>query len=165
MTQGSQLTRRAALKLGLGVGAMGLTGLDGCGSAGDRCVGGPIVTASDSAAARLLSGIDTIVVVMLENRSFDHLFGSLATDRTYPGARTIDGLSGNEQNLDGDGRPVRLNLAAAPTSRLDPKHDWDSSHRAWNGGRNDRFVLANAGADQGEVMSYHRRETAPYLYS
>jgi phospholipase C len=162
----SHLTRRAALKLGLGVGAAGFTaGLAGCGSPADRCGGGPVVNASAGSSVGALAGIDTIVVVMLENRSFDHLFGGLATDASYPGARTIDGLKGTEHNLDGDGLPIMVNLADAQTSKLDPKHDWDSSHHAWNDGRNDRFVLANAGANQNEVMSYHRRETAPYLYS
>ena len=58
-----------------------------------------------------------------------------------------------------------VNLAPAETSHLDPKHDWDSSHRAWNGGRNDGFVLVNPGANQAEVMSFHQRATAPFLYS
>jgi phospholipase C len=168
MSKRSRLTRREALKLGLGVGAMGLTaGLDGCETGPYRCGELPAPAGGGAAgdAARLLAGIDTIVVVMLENRSFDHLFGSLASDPDYPAARTVDGLTGAEQNLDADGVPVPVNLAPAQISTLDPKHDWDSSHRAWNGGRNDGFVLVNGGANQDEVMSYHRRETAPYLYS
>jgi phospholipase C len=170
MSKADQLTRRAALRLGLGVGAMAV-GLDACGSAADRCPAGPepaiAAPASSPAAAaqKLLAGIDNIVVVMLENRSFDHLFGSLSTDAGYPAAGTIDGLTGTETNLDANGLPVVVNLAPAVTSHLDPKHDWISSHRAWNGGRNDNFVLANPDANQAEVMSYHQRATAPFLYS
>ncbi len=170
MSQQDQLTRRAALKLGLGVGAMAV-GLDACGSVADRCPAGPVPAAVApagtpvAAAQKLLSGIDTIVAVMMENRSFDHLFGSLATDAGYPGARAIDGLTGTETNLDAAGLPVGVNLAPAETSHLDPKHDWDSSHRAWGGGRNDGFVLVNPGVNQAEVMSFHQRATAPFLYS
>ncbi|HSY38998.1 MAG TPA: alkaline phosphatase family protein, partial [Polyangia bacterium] len=156
-----QLTRRAALKLGLGAGALAL-GLDACGSGADRCPSGPVAS---GAAPGLLSGIDTIVVVMMENRSFDHLFGALATDPSYPGAKVVDGLTGTETNLDSAGLPVTVNLAPAETSKLDPKHDWDYSHRAFNGGRNDGFAIVNPGPNQAEVMSYHQRATAPYLYS
>jgi phospholipase C len=169
MSEGNQLTRRAALKLGLGVGALA-AGLEACGSAADRCPAGPVPAAAAAAgtpaaaAQKLLSGIDTIVVAMMENRSFDHLFGSLATDPGYPAARTIDGLTGTESNLDANGLPVVVNLAPAETSHLDPKHDWDSSHRAWGSGRNDGFVLVNPGPNQAEVMSYHQRATAPFLY-
>ena len=60
---------------------------------------------------------------------------------------------------------MTVNLAPAEISKLDPKHDWDSSHRAFNGGRNDGFVIVNPGANQAEVMSYHQRATAPFLYS
>jgi phospholipase C len=76
MSKTDQFTRRAALKLGLGVGALAV-GLDACGTGADRCPPGPVAT---GAAPGLLSGIDTIVVVMMENRSFDHLLGGLGTD-------------------------------------------------------------------------------------
>ncbi len=161
MSQADQFTRRAALKFGLGAGALAL-GLDACGSGADRCPPGPVAS---GAAPGLLSGIDTIVVVMMENRSFDHLFGALGTDPSYPGANVVDGLTGTETNLDSSGLPVTVNLAPAEISKLDPKHDWNSSHRAFNGGRNDGFVIVNPGANQAEVMSYHQRATAPFLYS
>ncbi len=161
MARTDQLTRRAALKLGLGAGAFAL-GLDACGTGADRCPPGPIAA---GAAPGLLSGIDTIVVVMMENRSFDHLFGALATDPSYPGAKLVDGLTGTETNLDSAGLPVTVNLAPAEVSKLDPKHDWDSSHRAFNGGRNDGFAIVNPGPNQAEVMSFHQRATVPFLYS
>ncbi len=161
MSEKDQLTRRAALKLGLGMGALAV-GINGCGSAADRCPPGPVPT---GAAPKQLSGIDNIVVVMMENRSFDHMFGSLRTDADYPGANAVDGLTGTENNLDGSGRPLLVNLAPGTISKLNPKHDWDSCHRTFNQGRNDSFVAVNAGDNQAEVMSYHQRPTAPFLYS
>src|SRR6185312_3685185 len=127
MSKTDQLTRRDALKLGFGVGAVAL-GLDACGMGADRCPPGPVVSGGSPG---LLSGIDTIVVVMMENRSFDHLLGGLATDPSYPGAKVVDGLTGTETNLDSAGLPVTVNLAPGESSKLDPKHDWDSSHRAF----------------------------------
>jgi phospholipase C len=43
-----------------------------------------------------LDRIEHIVVLMLENRSFDNLLGKL-----YPASAGFDGLTGNESNLDG----------------------------------------------------------------
>ena len=43
-----------------------------------------------------LQKIDHIVVLMLENRSFDSLLGTL-----YPKSDTFEGLNGTEQNPDG----------------------------------------------------------------
>ena len=49
-----------------------------------------------AAAGSLLQAIDTFVVVMLENRSFDNLLGGLKLDAVYPAAATIDGVTGSE---------------------------------------------------------------------
>jgi phospholipase C len=48
-----------------------------------------------------LANIDHIVVLMLENRSFDCLLGKL-----YKPPATFEGLSGTEQNSDANGAPV-----------------------------------------------------------
>jgi hypothetical protein len=48
-----------------------------------------------------LQKIDHIVVLMLENRSFDSLLGTL-----YPKSDSFEGLNGTEQNPDANGTPV-----------------------------------------------------------
>src|SRR6516164_7815459 len=48
-----------------------------------------------------LQSINHIVVLMLENRSFDSLLGTL-----YPKSDSFEGLTGNEQNPDASGTPV-----------------------------------------------------------
>ena len=48
-----------------------------------------------------LQKIDHIVVLMLENRSFDSLLGML-----YPKSDSFEGLNGTEQNPDANGTPV-----------------------------------------------------------
>src|SRR6516165_10306226 len=50
-----------------------------------------------------LGQIDHIVVLMLENRSFDTMLGKL-----YPKSATFDGLDGTEQNPDSSGVPVQV---------------------------------------------------------
>jgi phospholipase C len=59
---------------------------------------------------------------MLENRSFDHLVGSLNT-ADY----AIDGLTGNESNRDNAGEPVPANGDARYSGDFDPDpgHDFD----------------------------------------
>ena len=46
----------------------------------------------------LLAEIDTIVVVMMENRSFDHFLGALSLDASYTNKATVAGLNGTESN-------------------------------------------------------------------
>ena len=38
-----------------------------------------------STPKELLAGIDAVVVLMMENRSFDHYLGTLTQDTRYPG--------------------------------------------------------------------------------
>ena len=66
-------------------------------------------------------GIDAlkhIVVLMMENRSFDHMLGSLKADNPQ-----IDGVSGNESNPDTQGNPVAAQPLAEYQSQLDPDPD------------------------------------------
>jgi phospholipase C len=110
--------------------------------------------------AELMAGIDHIVVLMMENRSYDHVLGSRRLLEGLPG----DGLTGNEWNPGPDGSPVYVHQLYDFTPS-DPPHNWDASHAQWDGGKNDGFVIAHAGADQDEVMGYHVREQLPVTYA
>jgi phospholipase C len=57
-----------------------------------------------------LSGIEHVVVLMLENRSFDHMLGFLYTDEgnKSPSGQPFEGLTGDESNPDVDGTPVKV---------------------------------------------------------
>jgi phospholipase C len=57
-----------------------------------------------------LAAIDHIVVLMLENRSFDSMLGFLYTDRgsVSPLGHPFAGLQGNESNRDGHGGRVKV---------------------------------------------------------
>jgi len=48
---------------------------------------------------------------------------------------------------------------------VDPKHDWVSSRTAFNGGRNDGFLLPNAGPHQNEVLSYFTDDRLPFMHA
>ena len=56
-----------------------------------------------------LDNLKHIVVLMMENRSFDHMLGALR--KTNP---KINGLTGNESNPDTTGANVKVTLKRRP---------------------------------------------------
>lgn len=61
-----------------------------------------------TADSNQLAAINHVVVLMLENRSFDHMLGFLYSDsgNISPTGQAFDGLTGNESNRDAKGRAV-----------------------------------------------------------
>lgn len=53
-----------------------------------------------------LGSIEHVVVLMLENRSFDHMLGFLYSDKPPRDGQPFEGLTGRESNLDSNGNPV-----------------------------------------------------------
>src|SRR5262245_48542981 len=147
MREVSRPTRREFLgRMGLSVGAASALQSLGCGlGPGPHACsalpdGGPART-EDAMAHALLAHIDTFVVVMLENRSFDHLLGALRLDRDYVAAAQIAGLTGGESNFDPAGEIVRVaRMPGDGRGTIIPQHDWRSVQKTFNGGRNDGFV-------------------------
>ena len=82
--------------------------------------------------------IDTFVLVVQENRSFDHYLSALPA---Y-GQPDVDVAAPDATSPDADGNPVsrfhQTNYCFGDTN-----HGWDGMHVAWNGGGNDGFVEAN----------------------
>jgi len=178
------ITRRDALR-GLGVAAG--TVVLGCGSgdpAGDVDPGSIDAAAGDApgtppdgpdldareidagppidapSADDLLAPIDTFVVLMMENRSFDHYLGAL---QLHEGL-ACDGLAGTMSNPAPNGATVYVHRLDDFTPE-DPPHGWDACHQQWNQGANDGFVRAHAGASQTDVMGYHVRSQLPITYA
>ena len=65
-----------------------------------------------------LDNLKHIVVLMMENRSFDHMLGGLM--KQYP---KINGLAGNESNPDTKGETVKVQPNSEFQSQLDPDPD------------------------------------------
>jgi phospholipase C len=124
--------------------------------------GGVAKTPGSSA---LLADLQTIVVVMMENRSFDHHLGALRIDSGYGAAKTVDGLRGSECP-DTDGKMIAAWRLTGHEARFIPTHKWGPSHAAFDSGRNDGFLQVNPGAaDRVQVMGYHDREHLPVQYA
>lgn len=147
---------------GGGVGGVGGTGGDGgvggAGGAAPDCEGSLGLSAQE-----LLAPIEHIVVLCMENRSFDHYFGgSLAL---VEGRADVDGLVGTETNPHPQDGPIPVHhmMNLEPE---DPPHQWDAVHTQWNLGDMDGFVQAAldenpSHPDYDEVMGYYLRDQVP----
>ncbi len=113
--------------------------------------------------------IDTIVIVMMENRSFDHLLGNLpAAGQPDVAVAALDAT-----NPDGKGQPVaRFHLKDYCFD--DTNHSWSGSRTEWHGGKNDGFVLANDLAHRKNAihdpeghraMGFYDQNDLPFLYA
>ena len=106
-----------------------------------------------------LANIEHIVIVMMENHSFDNYFGVLGR--------------GDGFRLDAQGRPLNSNpgpdgspvvayrAASVCQANVGVSQNWVVSHASWNKGRNDGFVTAK-GIDS---MAYFTGDDLPFYYS
>jgi phospholipase C len=86
------------------------------------------------------ASIDHVIVVMMENRSFDHYFGSL----TLAGRSDVDGLTKDMFNLDSNGDKVFVHKAERRRVCVeDPPHGWSAYDLQFGGGKNDGFIRAH----------------------
>ena len=169
-----RISRRALLRSGVGAAAATVgAGLDPAGLR--RALAAPRRHCAS------LSDIEHVVILIQENRSFDHYFG------THPGVRGFsdphalhlpDGASvfaqpnpANTGNAPA-GRllPFRLDTSTPPpapngTCTEDVTHSWGAQHACWNGGRMDRFATVHLKADDpygAATMGYYTREDVPF---
>jgi len=70
-----------------------------------------------------LAALKHVVVLMMENRSFDHMLGALNGVNAVNGAGGIDGLTGTETNPDINGTLVKVAPKAQYQGQLDPDPD------------------------------------------
>lgn len=123
-----------------------------------------------------IKDIKHVVLLMQENRSFDHYFGTLAGVRGFgdPNALTLStGKSvfyqPDEGNPKGYMLPFHLdthstNAQAIPST----SHAWAVQHRAWNGGKMDQWLPAHRAADGVHgpyCMGYFKREDIPFQFA
>jgi phospholipase C len=118
-------------------------------------------------ATRSIKDIEHIVILMQENRSFDHYFGTLRGVRGYGDRQTIRLPNGNSvwhqplQKEAGYVLPFRPGASDLGMQFLqDLPHDWTTTQMAWNGGRYDQWIAAKGTT----TMAYLTREDIPFHY-
>jgi phospholipase C len=166
-----ELTRRELLGAGL-AGGVALSGLDWA-----QGLRGALAAAP---TAGRLADIEHVVILIQENRSFDHYFGSYRGVRGFedPKAQKLRDGSGlpvfaqpgyPAPGFGGHLYPFHLDTSANGECVHDITHDWGPQHRSWNGGAMDGFVrehLISEGPDHGPLtMGYHRRSDLAYYYA
>ncbi len=169
-----ELTRRELLKRGIaGTTVLGLYGLR-----------------SDSLARALamspkcgqLTDIEHVVILIQENRSFDHYFGTYRGVLGYGDRKALllndgSGLTVFAQpgypvpGYGGHLLPFHFDTNPSQNGECtnDITHDWGPQHRSWNGGAMDGFLrehLADNGSANGPLtMGYYRRTDLPFYYA
>ena len=117
-----------------------------------------------------LANIDHIIVLMMENRSFDQMLGYLSLppgDKGGAGRTDVDGLKGDEINylIDGTACPSNPFGPGETVFTPDPPHSHEPVTRAINGGQMSGFAQSYA-EDSGmtvgpNIMKYYTAEHVP----
>jgi phospholipase C len=139
-------------------------------------VGGGTAAASvrrGSAAAKALpkgwsgtiADVKHVVILMQENRSFDHYFGTLRGVRGFGDKQILTYQNG--QNIFQQPDAARTDLGYLLPYNLtdqtdgDLDHSWDGDHEAWNGALWNSWVPAKTE----ETMGYFTRTEIPFQYA
>jgi phospholipase C len=172
----AQITRRQLLAAG-GASGMGLLAA-ACGQSASTST--VRRSAAVAPAGSDLGAVEHVVFLMMENRSFDHYYG------TYPGVRGFDDHPAHDLGV--FSQAYAANTSAPPTGRLLPfhldtvdtdiadctfdlTHNWGPQHQCRNDGRMDSFVRVhtepqNEGPTQGTLtMGYYTRADLPFYYA
>lgn len=103
-----------------------------------------------------------VIVVMKENRSFDHLLGRLH-EQGQPGA---EGVPASFSNPGPEGEVVAPARARSTCMGFDPAHQWDAMHESIHAGAMDGFVKSAAKTtltNGHDAMSFYDETELPFV--
>jgi phospholipase C len=121
--------------------------------------------AAVSAAGASLSDIEHVVILMQENRSFDHYFGTMSGVRGFSDPHVLTQSVGGQSypvfdqfgyqpgtGVEASGYMQPFNLLNNPPTENgedtnDIAHDWVTQHNSWNNGAMNSFITAHLSAD------------------
>ena len=117
-------------------------------------------------ATGTLEDVEHIVILMQENRAFDHYFGVMRGLRGFGDPHPVVLPSGRPVWYQADGdtivlpfRPDVGNLALTFIEDLD--HSWDGTHQMFNGGNWDQWIPAKTAT----TMAHMQRSDLPFHYA
>ncbi|HKV61939.1 MAG TPA: phospholipase C, phosphocholine-specific [Candidatus Acidoferrum sp.] len=116
-----------------------------------------------------LHDVEHVVILMQENRAFDHYFGTLRGVRGFGDPRAVKLPTGKSvfhqpdaTNPDGFVLPFRPDASNLGLKFLeDTPHDWTGTHAAWNSGTYDQWVPHKGTTS----MAYLTRNDIPFHYA
>ena len=118
-----------------------------------------------------ISDIKHVVVLMQENRSFDHYFGAMPgvrgfADTSVPKSRFYQYDSDNPDKYL---LPFHTDTHSSSAQNLPSNsHSWGPQHQSWDNGKMDGFVTAHLEADgvAGQyTMAYFKRDDVPFHWA
>ncbi len=130
------------------------------------------------AAGSDIGAVEHVVFLMMENRSFDHFFGTLKGVRGFNdhpvGSNGVfaqawpDNPGGTHPTL----LPFHLDTANSNAEcTFDLTHNWLPQHLSWNNGAMDAFVSTHTSASyEGpthgiDTMGYYKKPDIPFMYA
>ncbi|HUB21747.1 MAG TPA: alkaline phosphatase family protein [Streptosporangiaceae bacterium] len=122
-------------------------------------------------ASAALSEIKHVVVLMQENRSFDHYFGAMPGVRGFadPSVPKSRFYQYDAQNPDKYLLPFHTDTHSTSAQNLPSNsHSWGPQHDSWDNGKMDGFVTAHLAADgvAGQyTMAYFKRDDVPFHWA
>jgi phospholipase C len=181
-------TRRAFVVGGAAIGAAGA--LAGARPAAPSRSQAKLIEQAVSVAApkhASLNDIEHVVILMQENRSFDHYFGTMS------GVRGFSDPAVPTQNVGGQTYPIFDQFGYQPGTGPDPSgylqpfnlrnnpptvdgettndidHSWPTQHLSWNNGALDSFISAHLSADGTEnaplTMGYYSSKELAFYFA
>jgi phospholipase C len=119
----------------------------------------------------VLSEIKHVVVLMQENRSFDHYFGAMPGVRGF-GDQSVSKdvfYQPNPDNPDSYLLPFHVDTNGTSAQALPSNsHSWGPQHQSWNNGEMNGFVTSHLAADgiAGQyTMAYFNRSDIPFHWA
>jgi phospholipase C len=118
-----------------------------------------------------LSDIKHIVVLMQENRSFDHYFGAMPGVRGFadPAVPKSRFYQPDPDNPDKYLLPFHADTSDSSAQNLPSNsHDWGPQHQSWNSGKMNGFVtshLESNGVAGQYTMAYFERSDIPFHWA
>jgi phospholipase C len=123
-----------------------------------------------------LQDIEHVVLLMQENRSFDHYFGTLSGVRGFDDPDVMKAKSGRSifhqpdpTNPDNYLLPFHLNTRTSSAQKIpSTSHAWSTLHAAWDHGQMNQWVTAHQKVNNKTapyVMGYFTREDIPFHYA
>jgi phospholipase C len=114
-----------------------------------------------------INDVEHIVILMQENRSFDHYFGTMRGVRGFGDRFTIPLLGDLNawQQSDANGKPVlpyHLDQSKGNAQRVSgTPHSWSNAQAAWDGGRMNQWPRYKTTAS----MGYYEEAELPFQYA
>jgi phospholipase C len=134
------------------------------------------VLAAAPADRGALKDVKHVVLLMQENRSFDHYFGTLAGVRGFADEHALQLSTGKSVfyqpdpvNPNGYLLPFHLDTRTTSAQKIpSTRHAWSVQHSSWNGGKMDNWLPAHRKAEGDKapyVMGYHTRDDIPFHFA